>query len=176
MNPAIRIGKFIREQGWKTLVPEFGHCASACLLIWAAGIPRLFGPGAILGAHCVTTLENPTQCYEPGNVRYMEMPEEFIELHRKTALPIVWVPLDTAASALAIERAIVCMQKYPCTRRRHAIASADFEGFLHTATSGAAPGFFYARSWMWRRPALGSITGHYRPAPQTCSALRIRCS
>ena len=60
----------------------------------------------------------------------------------------------------AIERAIVCMQKYPCTRRRHAIASADFEGFLHTATSGAAPGFFYARSWMWRRPALGSITGH----------------
>ena len=55
----------------------------------------------------------------------------------------------------AIERAIVCMQKYPCTRRRHAIVSADFEGFLHTATSGAAPGFFYARSWMWRRPALG---------------------
>src|SRR5262245_36023755 len=45
----------------------------------------------------------------------------------------------------AIERAIVCMRKYPCTRRRHAIASADFEGFLHTATSGAAPGFFYAR-------------------------------
>ena len=102
MNPAIRIGKFIREQGWKTLVPEFGHCASACLLIWAAGIPRLFGPGAILGAHCVTTLENPTQCYEPGNVRYMEMPEEFIELHRKTALPIVWVPLDTAANATVL--------------------------------------------------------------------------
>src|SRR6516165_2930683 len=42
------------------------------------------------------------------------------------------------------------MQKYPCTRRRHAIASADFEGFLHTATSGAAPGFFYARSWIPR--------------------------
>ena len=89
-----------------------------CLLIWAAGIPRLFGHGAILGAHCVTTLENPTQCYEPGNVRYreflrsQEMPEEFIELHRKTTLPIVWVPLDTAASALAIERAIVCMRRH----------------------------------------------------------------
>jgi hypothetical protein len=26
------------------------------------------------------------------------------------------------------------------------LASADFEGFLHTATSGVAPGFFYARS------------------------------
>src|SRR5262249_31524806 len=25
------------------------------------------------------------------------------------------------------------------------LASADFEGFLHTATSGFAPGFFYAR-------------------------------
>ena len=25
------------------------------------------------------------------------------------------------------------------------LASADFEGFLHTATSGAAPAFFYAR-------------------------------
>src|SRR5262249_48331736 len=25
------------------------------------------------------------------------------------------------------------------------LASADFEGFLHTATSGDAPGFFYAR-------------------------------
>ena len=108
MNPAIRIGKFIREQGWKTFVPEFGHCASACLLIWAAGLPRLFGHGAILGAHCVTTLENPTQCYEPGNVRYreflrsMEMPEEFIELRRKTTLPIVWVPLDTAANATVL--------------------------------------------------------------------------
>ena len=65
-------------------------------------------PWCILGAHCVTTLENPTQCYEPGNVRYreflrsMEMPEEFIELHRKTTLPIVWVPLDTAANATVL--------------------------------------------------------------------------
>jgi len=35
-------------------------------------------------------------------LRSMEMPEEFIELHRKTTLPIVWVPLDTAANATVL--------------------------------------------------------------------------
>src|SRR5262245_47804655 len=41
----------------------------------------------------------------------------------------------------AIERAIVCMRMPGLADLRQPIS----RGFLHTATSGGAPGFFYAR-------------------------------
>ena len=41
----------------------------------------------------------------------------------------------------AIERAIVCMRMSGLADLRQPIS----RGFLHTATSGGAPGFFYAR-------------------------------
>ena len=40
------------------------------------------------------------------------------------------------------------------------LASADFEGFLHTATSGGAPGFFYARCG--RRSAMVVLAQSWR--------------
>ena len=60
MNPAIRIGKFIREQGWKTLVPEFGHCASAWLEAEAAEhqrdeLPRREATDQIAGSRAVAS-------------------------------------------------------------------------------------------------------------------------
>jgi ATP-dependent protease ClpP protease subunit len=50
---AIRIGTIIREMKYATFVPTVNYCASACVFIWAAGVPRELAIGAKLYLHCV---------------------------------------------------------------------------------------------------------------------------
>ena len=47
-----------------------------------------------------------------------------------------------------LENAVrICEAKFGVLFQSEGEALRAVEGFLHTATSGAAPGFFYARSW-----------------------------
>ena len=46
---AIEIGKAIRLKNFVTLVDNNEQCASACALIWLAGVVRFMGPEAQLG-------------------------------------------------------------------------------------------------------------------------------
>jgi membrane-bound ClpP family serine protease len=48
---AIEIGKIMNRQGFKTAVPDFERCLSACALIWLAGKERLVGGSASIGFH-----------------------------------------------------------------------------------------------------------------------------
>ena len=48
---AIQIGKAIRLQGFVTIVPEGGMCASACALAWLGGVARYMGASAKVGFH-----------------------------------------------------------------------------------------------------------------------------
>jgi membrane-bound ClpP family serine protease len=48
---AIEIGKIIKRRGFKTAVPDFERCLSACALIWLAGKERLVGGSASIGFH-----------------------------------------------------------------------------------------------------------------------------
>ena len=48
---AIEIGKAIRLKNFVTLVDNNEQCASACALIWLAGVVRFMGPEAQLGFH-----------------------------------------------------------------------------------------------------------------------------
>jgi len=47
--PAIKIGEMIRTKGYTTYVYEY--CASACTLIWLAGLQRYMTPTAMIGLH-----------------------------------------------------------------------------------------------------------------------------
>ena len=62
-------------------------------------------------------------------------------------------------SVSAIERAIVCMRMPGLADLRQPIS----RGFLHTATSGAAPGFFYARCAELIPPRAGAMADAARP-------------
>jgi membrane-bound ClpP family serine protease len=51
IGTAIEIGKIIKQRGFKTAVPDFERCLSACALIWLAGKERLVGGSASIGFH-----------------------------------------------------------------------------------------------------------------------------
>jgi hypothetical protein len=52
-NPlvAIQIGEWIHKFRWATYVPSNATCASACALIWIAGVPRTTGSPSYIGFH-----------------------------------------------------------------------------------------------------------------------------
>lgn len=52
--PALAIGREIHARGLRTLVPAGASCASACSLIWLAGMQRLLGTGARIGFHALS--------------------------------------------------------------------------------------------------------------------------
>jgi hypothetical protein len=54
--PALEIGRIIRERRLTTLIPERAECASACGLIWLAGVPRELGPQAVVGFHAAAAV------------------------------------------------------------------------------------------------------------------------
>jgi hypothetical protein len=51
LEPAIEIGSTIRKRKFATLVHDGATCASACGLVWLAGVSRAMGPVAKLGFH-----------------------------------------------------------------------------------------------------------------------------
>jgi hypothetical protein len=64
--PAMVIGETIRRKKFGTLVPSRSTCASACALIWLAGIKRFYGPEAHIGFHGVFNAET-FDASAPGN-------------------------------------------------------------------------------------------------------------
>jgi len=48
---AIELGRYLRERGIATLVPDEALCASACPLAYAGGVEREAGPKAWIGVH-----------------------------------------------------------------------------------------------------------------------------
>jgi hypothetical protein len=48
---AIELGRYLRERGIATLVPDEALCASACPLAYAGGVEREAGPRAWIGVH-----------------------------------------------------------------------------------------------------------------------------
>jgi hypothetical protein len=59
----IRIGEFIRQKGFATLVPKMSRCVSACALAWLGGSERFIGAGAQIGFHAAY---DPTTARETG--------------------------------------------------------------------------------------------------------------
>ena len=51
INPALQIGDLVRKRGMSTFVPGDRTCASACALIWLAGLPRTVGDTPQIGFH-----------------------------------------------------------------------------------------------------------------------------
>jgi hypothetical protein len=51
VDPAIAIGRMVRERGFMTMVWSSAGCASACALIWLAGQPAVIEWGSFLGFH-----------------------------------------------------------------------------------------------------------------------------
>src|SRR5262249_40914632 len=74
----------------------------------------------------------------------------------------------------AIERAIVCMRRAGEMPRFSGLASADFEGFLHTATSGAAPAFFVQRAHPRRRGRVPTTNILERRFPIGTGSLQLQ--
>ena len=62
INPALQIGDLIRKRGLSTFVPGDRTCASACALIWLAGVPRTVGDTPEIGFHAIydPTTRQPT--------------------------------------------------------------------------------------------------------------------
>jgi hypothetical protein len=62
INPALQIGDLIRKRGLSTFVPGDRTCASACALIWLAGVPRTVGDTPQIGFHAIydPTTRQPT--------------------------------------------------------------------------------------------------------------------
>jgi len=56
--PALRIGKAIRLMGFKTLVLDGRRCVSACALAWLSGQPRFMEPGARIGFHAASKMDD----------------------------------------------------------------------------------------------------------------------
>jgi hypothetical protein len=48
---ALRIGEAIRREGFSTFVPDGRRCASACALVWLAGVERFIGADASISFH-----------------------------------------------------------------------------------------------------------------------------
>src|SRR5262245_8901801 len=74
----------------------------------------------------------------------------------------------------AIERAIVCMRRAGEMPRFSGLASAAFEGFLHTATSGAAPAFFVQRDHSRRRVRVPTTKSLERMFPRGTGSLQLQ--
>ena len=55
--PALEIGLEAKERNFATAVPTDGLCASACALIWLAGIPRYAAETASIGFHAAYLVE-----------------------------------------------------------------------------------------------------------------------
>jgi hypothetical protein len=51
VDPAVAIGRMVRERGFMTMVWSSAGCASACTLIWLAGQPAVIEWGSRLGFH-----------------------------------------------------------------------------------------------------------------------------
>lgn len=51
VRPALEIGRLISLRSYPTVVLDKGICASACALMWLAGVPRFLEPGGRLGFH-----------------------------------------------------------------------------------------------------------------------------
>jgi hypothetical protein len=51
VEPAVAIGRMVRERGFLTMVWSSAGCASACMLIWLAGQPAVIEWGSSLGFH-----------------------------------------------------------------------------------------------------------------------------
>jgi len=54
---AIAIGTEIRNRGWSTLVPRGVNCASACSMIWLAGVQRYLAANAQIGFHAMSLIQ-----------------------------------------------------------------------------------------------------------------------
>ena len=68
LREALEIGKAIRMKGFPTYVPPHGSCASACALIWLAGLPRYMSSSAQIGFHAVYVKESGVpEISAPGN-------------------------------------------------------------------------------------------------------------
>lgn len=64
----IRIGTFIRDRGFATLVPDGAWCASACAVAWLGGAQRLLGTGSKVGFHAAYVLKGHKATESgPGN-------------------------------------------------------------------------------------------------------------
>lgn len=57
---ALNIGSEIRSRGWSTLVPADETCASACSMIWLAGVRRMMAEGSRIGFHAMSIQKNGT--------------------------------------------------------------------------------------------------------------------
>jgi hypothetical protein len=84
VHPATMIGVLIRVRSYATMVPAGAICASACALIWMAGVPRELGVRAHLGLHCTRLGLNETKCYGPGSAQ------------QQAYLQSMWAPWDVA--------------------------------------------------------------------------------
>jgi TonB family protein len=62
-DAALQIGDWIRKRGMSTFVPSDRTCASACALIWLAGVPRTVGNTPQIGFHAIY---DPTTRRETG--------------------------------------------------------------------------------------------------------------
>jgi hypothetical protein len=95
VNDAIQIGRLIRQKKYATFVPSGKRCGSACIFIWAAGIPRQLDPSGRLYVHCAYDSKT-LECAEGINARLMHyltsmgMPQEVINL-LATTYPRDWV-------------------------------------------------------------------------------------
>jgi hypothetical protein len=58
LEPAIEIGSTIRKRKFATLVHDGASCASACALVWLAGVSRAMGQSAKLGFHSAHTIKS----------------------------------------------------------------------------------------------------------------------
>src|SRR5262249_6723231 len=63
-DAALQIGDWIRKRGMSTFVPSDRTCASACALIWLAGVPRTVGNTPQIGFHAIY---DPTTRRETGS-------------------------------------------------------------------------------------------------------------
>ena len=61
LRAAQQIARFVRKNGLATHISNFGYCASACVLIFQAGVRRTAGEKAILILHSATTRNGGTR-------------------------------------------------------------------------------------------------------------------
>jgi hypothetical protein len=58
VGAALNIGNETRARGWTTLVPAGESCASACSMIWLAGVRRMLGHDAQIGFHAMSMVQD----------------------------------------------------------------------------------------------------------------------
>jgi hypothetical protein len=125
VNDAIQIGRLIRQKKYATFVPSGKRCGSACIFIWAAGIPRQLDPSGRLYIHCVYDRKT-LECLEGINgrlmnyLKFMGMPQEVINL-LATTYPRDWVWIRSDIKGL-VTTDLQCLKPdgtpESCERRR----------------------------------------------------------